>query len=95
MKSLVLKVKQFVKNLFTEPNNSLMEENLKLHRKIDMLETYNMALLSRLKIVCFGSTLPRIMKQVALQYYTHSLNPIKLEWGKDASNTLVVRVCNE
>lgn len=49
----------------------MIAENHYMNQKIKGLESYNYAVISRLEYLCFGSILPRVMKQIDLEYYMY------------------------
>lgn len=49
----------------------MITETHYLNQKVKALESYNYAVISRLEYLCFGSILPKVMKQIDLQYYLY------------------------
>lgn len=61
----------------------LITENHYLKQKVKLLESYNYAVISKLEELCFGSVLPKVMKQMDLSKYLYPLKPIKIMWSKE------------
>lgn len=61
----------------------LIAETHYLNQKVKLLESYNYAVITKLEELCFGSVLPKVMKQTDLSKYLHPLKPIKVVWSKE------------
>lgn len=78
--TVLLKKNHKLKNEMTLLNisKSSLEKSLnQANRKVIWLEAYNSAILHKLEQICFGSTLPRAMKQSNLDYYLYPEKRIK------------------
>lgn len=68
------------------------EEINYLNQKIKLIESYNYAVISKLENLCFGSILPKVMKQTDLSKYLHPLKPMKVLWSEQNNSIKVEAV---
>lgn len=68
------------------------EEINYLNQKIKLIESYNYAVISKLENLCFGSILPKVMKQTDLSKYLYPLKPLKIMWSTENGNIKVEAV---
>lgn len=72
--------------------NSLNKEIIYLNQKIKLLESYSYAVVAKLEELCFGSVLPRVMKQMDLSKYRLPLQPIKVVYEQVGDDVKVEAV---
>lgn len=68
------------------------EEINYLNQKVKLLEHYNYAVITKLEELCFGSVLPRLMKQLDLSKYMYPLKPLKIMWSTENGNIRIEAV---
>lgn len=73
-----------------ESNNScLITETHYLNQKVKSLGVYNLAIISRLEKLCFGSVLPSVMRQIDLNHYAYPEKRIKRYFEETAAGLVI------
>lgn len=76
-------------NELESTNSCLITETHYLNQKVKGLEVYNLAIISRLEKLCFGSVLPSVMRQIDLNHYAYPEKRIKRYFEETAAGLAI------